>query len=140
MKAFDELLEKKQFADAVKGCEQRLSVGYVNWEAHLTCHQGYTGLAQAQKAKFHMDVIQGLIRSVLTSGNGRTKETAFEVIVDREESAVLSAMGLPYFGPDVSRIIIQEDGHQWHRWDVVHPKTRQKVQVYMNTDNKVERL
>jgi hypothetical protein len=57
--------------------------------------KAYEAIHDAAKSKFHLDVTAALLRSILLSGDGNTKETAYEVISDREEYSTLAAKGLP---------------------------------------------
>ncbi len=58
----------------------------------------YEKLGKADKAKFHHDVASAFLRSIFTSGDGKTKETAFEVASVAEEYVVVMVMGLPRIG------------------------------------------
>ena len=81
-----------------------------------------------------MDVTAALLRSILLSGDGNTKESAYEVISDREEYSTLAAKGLPYVGPVVSASATEEGGHRYERWEVLDPKTGKAVVIFFNTD------
>jgi hypothetical protein len=71
----------------------------------------------------------------MSTGDGKTVESAFEVICEREEYAVLSALGLTYFGSMVSMTPVNAYGpHHYERWDVQNPKTGQNVVVFFNID------
>src|ERR1035441_4872635 len=123
-----------QFAKAVEIAERLISQGFVNIEAHADCVKAYEAIHDAAKSKFHLDVATALMRSILDSGDGKAKETAFEVISDREEYATLVALGLPYSGSGVSTSAIEDGGHRYARWDVLNPKTGQNVLVFFNVD------
>jgi hypothetical protein len=121
--------------DKIVGTGARLiSQGFVNIEAHATLVGAYTALHDSVKAKFHLDVTTGLLRSILNSGDGKTKESAFVVICDREEYETLSALGLPYLGPEISFTTVEDDGHHYDRWQLPQPKTGQTVVLFFNTD------
>jgi hypothetical protein len=114
--------------------EQLISKGFVNIEAHATCVKAYAELHDPVKSKFHLDVTAGLLRSILNSGDGKTKESAFEVICDREEYDALSALGLPYYGSEVSSSAVGDGTHHYDRWEIRHPKTGEMVILFFNTD------
>jgi hypothetical protein len=118
----------------VEIAERLISQGFVNIEAHADCVKAYEAIHDAAKSKFHLDVATALMRSILDSGDGKAKETAFEVISDREEYATLVALGLPYSGSGVSTSAIEDGGHRYARWDVLNPKTGQNVLVFFNVD------
>lgn len=120
----------------VEIAEKLIDRGFVNIEAHATVVQAYTKLNDPAKAKFHLDVTTALIRSIMNSGDGKTKESAFEVICDREEYDTLAALGLPYFGPTVTWVGGLKDGpHTFEKFQVQNPKTGQNVTVFFNIDN-----
>jgi len=48
-------------------------------KAHVISSQAYTALKQPEKAQFHHNVAGGLLHSIFSTGDGNTKETAFEV-------------------------------------------------------------
>lgn len=109
--------------------------GFVNLEAHATSAAAYAEMNEPAKAKFHRDVTTALTRSIFDSGDGKTKESAFEVICDREEYVMMAALGLPYFGSSVSKTRVAADGpHTYERWEVRNPETGQNAVVFFNID------
>jgi hypothetical protein len=126
--------EQRQ-TDAVEICERLISHGFINMEAHVACSQAYTALNRPDQAKFHLDIMTALFQSVLNAGDGKTEETAYEVISVREQYAVLAGKGLPQSGEGVlSHRSYSAGGHNYSRWEVRHPKTQEKVVVFFNTD------
>jgi hypothetical protein len=119
----------------VEIAEVIIQKGFVNFEAHASASVAYDQLNEPEKAKFHLEVAKALVRSILASGDGRTKESAYEVISDREEWYTLTALRLPYMGPSIPRTQVTSDGpHTYERWEVPNPKTGQKVIVFFNLD------
>jgi|KBSMisStandDraft_5_1062788.scaffolds.fasta_scaffold68391_2 hypothetical protein len=114
--------------------ERLIEEGFVNLEAHATAAGAYARLNEPQKAQIHFAITLALMRSIMSRSDGKTKETAYEVIGDREEYAVLSALGLPYAPPE-ARVTHMSDGpHRYEKWDVRNPKTGQTVVVFFNID------
>jgi hypothetical protein len=66
------------------------------------------------------------------SGDGKTKETAFEVICDREEYAMMSALGLSSFGPSVIVVPLQDGPHRYEKRQVRDPATGKDRIVFFN--------
>lgn len=116
---------------AVKAAEKLIAAGFPNVEAHAICAEAYKALQQADKAKFHHEVTSALIRSILSTGDGKTKETAFEVIGTQEEHIILSLLGLPPFG---RQSLISGKPHSYDLIEVDDAKTGKKVSVYFNID------
>jgi hypothetical protein len=132
--AMNQAARDHQLVKVVEIAERLIRQGFVNIEVHATCVKAYEELHESAKSKFHMDVTAALLRSILFSGDGRTKESAYEVISDREEYSTLVAKGLPYAAPGVSVSAIEEGGHRYDKWEVADPKTGQTVVIFFNTD------
>lgn len=118
----------------IEAAEHLISLGFVDIEAHATSVAAYGEIHDPVKAKFHMDVTTALLRSIQASGDGRNKETAYEVICDREEYVILSSLGLPYFGSGIAFTTIADGGHHYDKWEIRDPKTGQNVVVFFNND------
>lgn len=69
-----------QFDKIVEITERLIRQGFVNLEAHLDCAVAYEEMHDAAKSKFHRLVTRSLLGSILFSGDGKTKETAYQVI------------------------------------------------------------
>ena len=133
--AMNRAVADHQPSKVVEIVERLVEQGYVNLEAHATAVQAYTQLNESVKAKFHLDVATALMRSIMSTGDGKNKESAFEVICDREEYDVLTSLGLPYFGSGVVSVHTVQDGsHAYDRWEVQNPKTGQNAVVFFNID------
>lgn len=126
--------DQRDFAAETRWAEKLVEEGFVNAEAHATLAALYAKANEPIKAKFHRDVAAALLHSVLSSGDGKTKETAFEVIADREEYAALTAIGLPYRGAGVSAYRFKEGGHNFHKWEIRDAKSGETKTVFFNED------
>lgn len=124
-------MHEKQYDKAAKAADTLIEKGFVNIEAHVISSRAYTALKQPDKAQFHHDVAAGLLQSILSTGDGKTKETAFEVIGTFEEHIVMAVLGLPPLG---SQALIPGTPHSYDLLEVQDPKTGQKVLVYFNID------
>ena len=124
-----------QLNRAIEIAERLINKGFVNAEVHAECFRLYSEIGDNSKASFHLQTAAALLTSILSLGDGKTKETAFEVISDREEFSVLASMGLPYFGSDVlSNSPLIDGEHHYDRWSVRNPKTGEAVELFFNTD------
>ena len=63
-------------------------------DAHYVANISYIALNNVNKTNFHKFIGEGLIRSILNSGDGKTQKTAFKVIAVSEQSVVLGFLGL----------------------------------------------
>lgn len=125
----------RRFQAAADLAERLIDEGFANMEVHADCVGIYKELNQPEKSQFHLNVVLGLLRSIMASGDGRTKQTAYEVIGTREEWMTLTSMHLPYVGSGVVGVSQVPDGpHRYSRWEVLNPKTGQTVVVFFQTD------
>ena len=124
-------MQEKHYDTAAKIAQKLIAKGFVNIDAHAVCSQAYAASNNPEKAKFHKDVTSALIRSILATGDGKTKETAFEVIGTHEEHIIMSVLGLPPFG---RQSLIAGKPHSYDLLEVENPKTGEKVTVYFNID------
>jgi len=128
-------VKEHQRSRAIELAEHLLDQGFVDWDAHMDCFGIYTELGDTAKATFHLQAAIALVASIMRTGDGKTKETAFEVISDREEYYALTSLGLPYLGPDVSsQSEVMDGAHHYDRWSVRDPKRNEVVEVFFNTD------
>ncbi len=122
------------YAKAIEIGERLIDQGLVNIEVHATLVKVYEDLHQPEKSKFHLDVTKALLRSILESGDGKTMETAYQVICDREEYDTLTSLGLRYFGPMVSEVAVQEHGHAYDRFEITNSVDGQSRPIFFNID------
>ncbi len=119
----------------VEIAERLIQEGFVNLDAHATCSEVHERLNEPRKAQFHLNVTNALIRSILDRSDGKTKQSAFEVISDREEYAVMVSLGLPYIAsPGASARTLVDGSHHYDEWVVPNPKTGKSETVFFNTD------
>jgi hypothetical protein len=91
-------LEKKDYEKALELSRAILQFKYVDWNAHLVAYRAHAELKNTDQSKYHKFVCEGLIRSIMRSGNGRTPANAYIVISIDEEDAVLGALGIRQTG------------------------------------------
>jgi hypothetical protein len=124
-----------QYERAAEVAEKLIAEGFVNVEAHASASADYAKLGDVSRAKFHLDVVSGLVRSILDSGDGLTRTTAFEIVCDREIYVTLTAVGMPYLGPGVTYSnILDYGGHKYQRVTSRDPKSGKEVDLYFNID------
>jgi hypothetical protein len=124
-------IQSRNYKEAAKIGEKLIADGFPNIEAHAICADAYRALNDPEKAKFHQTITSGLIRSIMITGDGKSKESAFEVIGTHEEHIVLSVLGLPAFG---TQALIAGKPHSYDVIEVNDAKSGQKISVYFNID------
>ncbi len=101
-----DLMRAENWSAAVVRCEQLLADDYMHAPLHLTLSYIYQQLEDEGRAAWHLQFARGLISSLLSSGDGRSPQTAFKVITVREEYEMLRALSLESLG---QRLIAQDD-------------------------------
>ncbi|MDD3626510.1 MAG: DUF4919 domain-containing protein [bacterium] len=123
-------LNKKKYHEAVKIGEQILEKNYVDLDAHMACLISYEQLKNDEKAQFHSYVLNGLMGSILDSGDGVSTKTAYVVICSREEDVILSFLGYKVLEQSCS----VERGHHFDVYKVEDVKNKKLHTVYFNSD------
>lgn len=123
-------LTGKDYDKALEYAGKILKQKYVDITAHLVSNIAYNELKNAERAKYHHGVVEGLVQSILRSGDGKTLETAFVVIATDEEYALFNILRLKA----VSQSLVHDKDHSYDRMDAVDLKTNQKTTFYFNID------
>lgn len=120
----------KEYDKAIESAQKILQGSFVDINAHLVLAAAYKEKKDPEKEKFHSYVAEGLIKSILKSGDGKSQETAFVVISTAEEYVLLRVFGLM----PGSQSLQGANRHHYDRLDAVDPKTNKKVTLYFNID------
>ncbi|HYL04397.1 MAG TPA: DUF4919 domain-containing protein [Thermoanaerobaculia bacterium] len=130
-KMFD-ALHKDQLAAVIETGNQVLAQNFLDVDAHMFVAFAYEKSHEAEKAALHRTMGNGLMKSILASGNGRALETAFVVISVDEEYAVLRHYRL---APDKQDLVTTGG----HHYDVLRARTdtHEEATVYFNIDKVV---
>jgi len=115
---------------AIKSADRVLAEGYVDRDAHFVGYIAHRELNHSDRAEFHKFVVQGLLDSITHSGDGKTFETACQVIAVHEEYVLLRLMGLM----PSQRSMSTKNGHSHDVMEAVNPKSNEKVTLYLNID------
>ena len=99
-------------------------------DAHVAASLAYKGLGDTAKSDFHKTVYLGLVNSIISSGDGKTPETAYVVISTHEEYITLRALGLSPRGQSLNHI----NGHAFDIQTITDPQTKADTKVYFNID------
>lgn len=87
-------LNTKDFEGALKIVDAVLQRNYAEPNAHMVAAIAHSQLGRQEESQFHRFVAEGLVRSIMSQGDGKTQETAYRVIDISEEYAVFRMMGL----------------------------------------------
>lgn len=121
---------EKNYTQAIAKAEIILEENYLDIDSHVICAESFKRLGDQKKSEFHEFVATGLISSILNSGDGKSLETAYEVLSIREEKAILKVLGYQL----MRTALISQDGHSYDRMEVVNRKTGEGHILYFNVD------
>jgi len=130
-KAMMTALNSHDFAAALKNADVVLAADYVDMDAHYVEYIANRELKASDQAEFHKFVLQGLLKSITDSSDGKTPETAFQVIEVHEEYVLLHFMGV---GLPESQALLHKNGHAYDEIKFKDPKSNEEVTLYFNVD------
>ena len=123
-------MSEKKYGKAIEYAEKIMEGKFVDIDAHLVASAAYKEKGNSEKEKFHRYVAEGLIKSILSSGDGKSQDTAFTVISTDEEYVILRVYGLM----PGTQSLQSANGHHYDRLDAINPETNEKVTLYFNID------
>jgi hypothetical protein len=97
-KEVDAAIQANDLGRARELVDTLLQKNYVRIRSHLSAMIVYGRSGDKERAQHHRAFMDGLFRSIVSSGDGKTAETAFIVIDVEEEYAVLGLSGLKMLG------------------------------------------
>src|SRR5258707_3964926 len=107
-KAMSTALRDHNFKDAITNAEAVIASNFADIDAHFVEYVSHRELKETEIADLHRFIFQGLLKSITDSGDGKSPETAFQVIEVHEEYVVLKAMGA---GFPKAQSLIKKGGH-----------------------------
>lgn len=124
-----EALRAGDCAKATALAAKILDIVYVNIDAHIIGDLCDRRLNRIADADAHRRAAQGLLRSILASGDGKAPATAYVVIGVDEEYSLLAALGYR----TEHQSLVREAGHSYDRMDVVK-RDGAKSTFFFNVD------
>ena len=129
----DEMLKamkEKDYKKAISNADLVLESDFVDLDAHRVEQVAYEELQNQEKAAFHKAVVQGLLRSIMDSGDGKTAKTAYVVITVHEEYIVLQVLGLR----PSQQSVVHQNGHSYDVMETLKRDSNETVTLYFNVD------
>lgn len=123
-------IAQKNYEEALKIAEGVLAKNFVEINAHMTAQIAYQETGNTEKAAFHKFMVDGLLNSIKSSVDGKSKEKAFEVISINEEYGLIRSLGLRA----IKQALLEDKGHSYDVITVVDPATNQQTDLYFNID------
>jgi hypothetical protein len=127
-------LNARDFEGAIKVAEKRAQAKLRGTNAHMVTARAHRELGHSEQAEFHQFVVDGLIRSIASKGDGTTAESAYQVIDISEEYALFRSMNVSVksqsiVGPPASGRPIVD------RVVVVDGRTNEERIIFFSVDN-----
>jgi hypothetical protein len=123
-------IKSSKYDEALALADSIFQYNYVDPKMHLYCGHIYRQLNDTAKSNYHYSCYEGLINSIIQSGDGRSAETAFIVITTDEEYAVLNWYRLKL----IEQSLINIDGHTFDLIQVEDEKANAEYEIYFNID------
>lgn len=123
-------LGQKNFEEALKIAESVLAKNFVEVNAHLAAQVAYQETGNAERAQFHKFMADGLLNSIKGSVDGKSTETAYEVISINEEYGLIRSLGLR----PIRQALLEDGGHSYDAITVIDPQTNKESTIYFNID------
>jgi len=123
-------LKEKRNEDAITEAKKILNKNFVDLDSHYVCKVAYKRMNNNERYEFHDYVLQGLLSSILNSGDGKSPESALVVITTAEEYTVLGITGLR----SKKQSLIHKNGRHYDRMEVMDPKTGDHFEIFFNID------
>ncbi len=121
---------KGDFNQAIEHAKKVLELHYLDIEAHQISFLAYREMHIQEEAEFHLRISLGLIKAFFQTGDGKSRETAWEMLSTHEEYVILHVLGLK----KDKQTLIQAGKHSFDELEASNPKTGQKVTLYFNID------
>lgn len=118
------------FPRAIENAKAILYDHYVDFEAQKVCADAYEKLGDSVNSRLHRKIYEGLLNSILRTGDGKTFETAYEVVRIQEEWAVIGHFDYTF---DVAAMV--KHGKSWYdAVEVADWSVKEKKTIYFNID------
>lgn len=124
-------LNAKKFTEALALAEKQLDTNYVDLNAHYIAFASNRALKNEDKAKFHLQMFQGLVQSIVDGHDGQSPATAYSVISIDEEHVVITYLEFVYAG---KQALMEDKGHHYDMMTVTDPKTKKETNLYFEID------
>lgn len=119
---------ENDYAKAVALAEVVLDYEFVQLGVHRASADAYRKLENKARADFHQAVAEKLLNALLTSGNGKTAETAYRVLTIREEYFIMNELGFKV----TSQALMSANGKAYDVLSGRDSKTDKSVSVYFD--------
>ncbi len=130
------MIESGEFRTALETASDILTIVFTDIRSHLYSGFIYEQLDNQTLKRYHYDIVEGLLSSILTHGNGTTPYSAYVVISTLEEHELLDWQGFEMIHQRLTR---QGENH----YDVLLVQPRRggnQQELYFNIDLPFSRI
>lgn len=93
---FKQAHQFKNYNEVINICKKMLSINYTSLYAHKYLRQTYKIVGDTINANKYYTIQMGLLNSITKNGNGKSSDSAWEVIDIEEEYFILYVLGLKF--------------------------------------------
>ena len=134
---FMQEVDKSDFKSALKSANEIMQHNMAEPEGHLLALVAYQKLGHEQDAHFQHQVVDAYLKSILTSGDGKSAKTAFFVVDEAEEYFYLNiVLGIEL---PISQALVVKDGHSFDMLKV-KDKENNEQEVWFNVDTSMDAM
>lgn len=123
-------LNQKNYEEVLKIADSVLAKNFVEINAHMAAQIAHQELGNADRAQFHKFMADGLLKSIKGNADGKSVDTAFEVISINEEYGLIRSLGVR----PIKQALVENKGRSYDAITVVDPQTSQESVIYFNID------
>ena len=123
-------LAQKNYDEALKIADSVLAKNFVEINAHMTAQIAYQELGNTERAQFHKFMVDGLLNSIKSNVDGKSVDSAYEVISINEEYGLIRSLGLR----PIRQGLVENKGRKFDAITVVDPQTGKESVNYFNVD------
>ena len=129
-KEINSLISFAEYDAALKISESILDENFVEIKTQLINGYLYKLLGDTVRSVLNYKIYEELLKSIYTSGDGKSAKTAFIVISTDEEYVFLKRFNLQFAGQS----LLSEDGHSFDLLKAIDQKTKEEFDIYFNID------
>ncbi|TAL68884.1 MAG: DUF4919 domain-containing protein [Bacteroidetes bacterium] len=122
-------LNSKEYKNAVTLADSILKQEFVDMYAHYTCYYAFSALGDSVNAYYHEFIMDRLLNSIVESGDGKSKESAFLIINSNEEYFFIFIYKLKV----IEKTFTNNNGEPIDVFKAVDPETKDSIELFFNT-------
>ena len=127
--------DKKDYAQMLKSASEITEHNIANPDGHFAAMVAYKYLEKPEEQAKEKGFVDAILKSILTSGDGKSAATAYFTVATSEEYFVLKIIGYRPKG----QALVQRDGHAYDRMTVSDDDGKEH-ELWFNTDTDMQMM